>query len=591
MKKIREQKSQRSGKGRNRPPQRHKKYTPPRRGVSPGPAAKLALKVMPLGGFGEIGKNMTLLEYGDDLIAIDCGMMFPDETMLGIDYVIPDATYLRKNKSKFRGIIITHGHEDHIGAIPHIVPELSVPVYASPLAKALIEARLGEYKGTKHVKINAYQPDDEIRLGVFKIKFFRVNHSIPDSFGIIIDTPEGVVVHTGDFKIDLTSPDGFVTDLPKLAEIGRRKPLLLLSESTNAETPGYTISEKAIGASFDELFAKAPGRIIIASFASRIDRMQHAFNSAIKFGRKVAISGRSMQQYFEAASKLGYIKYPREILVPLNTISKVPDSKLVVLSTGSQGQQGSSLARMAFREHTQVKIKPGDTVVLSSSPIPGNERSISAIINNLCREGAEVIHNKNMQIHVTGHAFQEELKTILSLVKPRYFIPIHGEYHMRVAHKKLARGVGIPEPDIFLLENGDIVEFNEGKARKLKDTVPAGIVMVDGLGVGDVGEIVLRDRQAMAKEGMFVIIATIERKSGKLVNNPDLISRGFVYMREQEELVNRTRMEVKQIIGRHSGKAPEDWSNIRQQIREEIGNFLYRETQRRPLIIPVIIEV
>ncbi|OGB85206.1 ribonuclease J [candidate division Kazan bacterium RIFCSPLOWO2_01_FULL_48_13] len=546
---------------------------------------------MPLGGFGEIGKNMTLLEYGNDLIAIDCGMMFPDETMLGIDYVIPDATYLRKNRAKFRGIVITHGHEDHIGAIPHIVPELSVPVYASPLAKALIETRLGEYKGTQHVKINAYQPNDEIRLGVFKIRFFRVNHSIPDSFGIIIDTPEGVVVHTGDFKIDLTSPDGLFFDLAKLKEVGRHQPLLLLSESTNSDTPGHTISEKAIGESFNELFAKANGRIIIASFASRIDRMQHALNAAVKFGRRVTISGRSMLQYFEAASKLGYIKYPREILVPLKEISKIPDAKLVVLSTGSQGQQGSSLARMAFREHSQVKIKPGDTVALSSSPIPGNERSISSIINNLCREGAEVIHNRNMQIHTTGHAYQEELKTILQLVKPRFFIPIHGEYHMRVSHKKLALGVGVPEADIFLLENGDIMEFHAGKARKLKDTIPAGIVMVDGLGVGDVGEIVLRDRQAMAKEGMFVIIATIERKSGKLVNSPDLISRGFVYMREQEELVNRTRMEVKQIIGRHSGKAPEDWSNIRQQIREEIGNFLYRETQRRPLIIPVIIEV
>ena len=585
----------RSPKSRSRKPSRRphrpRKYEPPRRNVSSQPATKQALKVMPIGGLGEIGKNMTLLEYGNDIIIIDCGMMFPDETMLGIDYVIPDATYLKKNRSKLRGLIITHGHEDHIGAIPHIIPELSVPVYASTLAKALIEARLGEFRGTKHIKINAYKSNDEIRLGVFKVRFFKVNHSIPDSFGIIIDTPEGIVIDTGDFKIDPTSPDGVVTDLRKLAEIAKRKPLLLMSESTNAETPGHTISEKAIGEAFDDIFAKAKGRIIIASFASRIDRMQHALNSAVKYGRKATISGRSMLQYFEAASKLGYLKYPKDLLVPLNAIGKVPDPKIVILSTGSQGQQGSSLARMAFREHSQVKIKPGDTVVLSSSPIPGNERTVSAIINNLCREGADVIHSRTMQIHVTGHAFQEELKTILTTVKPKYFIPIHGEYHMRVAHKKLARDLGIPEDHIFVLENGDVVEFHEGKARKLRDTVPAGIVMVDGLGVGDVGEIVLRDRQAMAKEGMFVVIATIERKSGKLVNNPDIISRGFVYMREQEDLINRTRTEVKRIIARHSGRAPEDWSNVKQQIREEIGNFLYNETKRRPLILPVIIEV
>lgn len=550
-----------------------------------------ALKIIPLGGLGAVGKNMTLLEYGNDIIAIDCGLMFPDETMLGIDYVIPDITYLRKNKKKLKAIVITHGHEDHIGAIPHLVPELGVPVYASRLAKALIEARLDEYKDTKQVIVKTYQPEDQLTFGAFKVSFFKVNHSIPDSFGIIINTPEGVVVHTGDFKFDLTSPDKVVTDIHKLTNLGKNKVLVLLSESTNALERGHTISEKAIEESFDEIFKKATARIIVSSFASRIDRMQHVLSAATKYGRKVTIAGRSMLRYFEAASKLGYLKYPKDLLVPLNAVNKFPDSKMVVLSTGSQGQQGAALSRMAFGEHRQVTIKLGDTVVLSSSPIPGNERSISAIINNLCRSGAEVIHSKNMQIHVTGHAFQEELKMMLQLVKPKFFIPIHGEYHMRSAHKKLAEDVGILENNIFLIDDGQVVEFKNDKAKLLKSSVPAGVVMVDGLGVGDVGEIVLRDRQAMAKEGMFVIIATIDKKTGKLVGSPDIISRGFVYMREKENLINQTRDQIKKIFSTHKGRVPDNWSNIKQKIRESIGSFLYQKTKRRPMVLPVIIEV
>lgn len=550
-----------------------------------------ALKIIPLGGLDAIGKNMTLLEYGNDMIAIDCGMLFPDETMLGIDYVIPDSTYLKQNRSKLRGIIITHGHEDHIGAIPHIVPELGVPVYASALARALIEARLDEFKHAKNIKINVYKEEDELHLGVFKVRFFKVNHSIPDSFGIIIDTPEGAVVHTGDFKIDLTSPDGVMTNFGRIQDCIKGQPLLLLSESTNSENPGYTISEKAIGESFNEIFSKAKGRIVVSSFASRIDRMQHVLSSAEKFGRKVFISGRSMLKYFEAASKLGYLKHSKDLIKPLKTIGKFPDGQIVVLSTGSQGQQGSSLARMAFGEHTQVKIKPGDTVVLSSSPIPGNERSVSAIINNLCREGADVIHSKNMQVHVSGHAFQEELKTMLTKVHPKFFIPIHGEYHMRMTHKKLAESIGIPASDIFMMDNGEVVEIKSGKAKKLKEMVPAGIVMVDGLGVGDVGEVVLRDRQTMAKEGMFVVIATVDKRSGKLVSSPDIISRGFVYMREQEDLINHTRDAVKKIFTSGKGKELEDATYLKQKVRDEIGQFLYDKTQRRPMVLPVIIEV
>ncbi len=550
-----------------------------------------ALKIIPISGLEAVGKNMTLLEYGNDIIAIDCGMMFPDETMLGIDYVIPDITYLRKNKKKIKAIIITHGHEDHIGAIAHIAPELGIPVYASSLAKALIEARLEEFKDTKRIDVRLYKPDDELAFGVFKVSFFEVNHSIPDSFGIIIKTPEGVVVHTGDFKFDLTSPDHVITDIHKLTSLGKNKVLALLSESTNAEQPGHTISEKAIEESFDEIFRKTKGRLIVSSFASRIDRMQHVLSAAKKHGRRVTIAGRSMLRYFEAASRLGFLKYPKELLLPLNSISKVPDSKLVVLSTGSQGQQGAALARMAFGEHRQINIKKGDTVVLSSSPIPGNERSISAIINNLARRGAEVIHSKTMQVHVTGHAFQEELKMMIQLVQPKYFIPIHGEYHMRSAHKKLALDVGIPENDIFLIDEGNVVEVKQGKAKLLKETVPAGIVMVDGLGVGDVGEIVLRDRQAMAEEGMFVVIATVETKTGKLIGSPDIISRGFVYMREKEDLINRARNQVKKILSSRSDKNPDDWSNIKNKIRENLGQFLYQETKRRPMVLPVVIKV
>lgn len=550
-----------------------------------------SLKIIPIGGLESIGKNMTLLEYGNDIIIIDCGMMFPDETMLGIDYVIPDITYLRRNKKKLKAIIITHGHEDHIGAIVHIAPELGVPVYAGSLAKALIEARLEEFKDTKKIDIRLYKPDDELSFGVFKVSFFEVNHSIPDSFGIIIKTPEGIVVHTGDFKFDLTSPDHVVTDMHKLSSLGKDKVLALLSESTNAEQPGHTISEKAIEESFDNIFNKTKGRLIVSSFASRIDRMQHVLSAAKKYGRRVTIAGRSMLRYFEAASRLGFLQYPKDLLVPLNAISKIPDDKLVVLSTGSQGQQGSALSRMAFGEHRQISIKTGDTVVLSSSPIPGNERSISGIINNLTRKGAEVIHSKTMQVHVTGHAFQEELKMMIQLVKPKYFIPIHGEYYMRSTHKKLAADVGIPKDNIFLIDEGQVVEFKQNKAKVLKETVPAGIVMVDGLGVGDVGEIVLRDRQAMAEEGMFVVIATVSSKTGRLIGSPDIISRGFVYMKEKEDLINRARNQVKKILSAHKDKTPDNWSNIKHKIRENLGQFLYQETKRRPMVLPVVIEV
>nr|AQS30480.1 hypothetical protein [uncultured bacterium] len=554
------------------------------------PSGAPTLKVIPLGGVGGMGKNMIVVEYGNDIIVLDCGMMMPDESMPGIDYVIPDTTYLERNQKKLRGIIITHGHEDHIGAIQHVVPRLGVPVYAPRLAAELIKVNLEEFSDTGNVKVITYQPTDRIRLGVFTVSFARVNHSIPDAFSIIVDTPEGKVIYTGDFKFDPTPPDGIQADYAKFEQIGRERPLLLMSESTNVHTPGRTPSEQVIADAFMEIFANTRGRLIVASFASRIDRMQHVIAAAVKYRRKVAITGRSMIKYFDVASKAGYIKTPKGLMVDLRNIKKYPDSQIVILSTGSQGQEGSALQRMAFGEHKQVKLGTGDTVVISSSAIPGNERSINAVINNLYRQGANVIFDKKMQVHVTGHAYRDEMKQMLEMVRPRWFIPVHGEYHMLVSHKEVALETGIRPANILIIEDGDVVEFRQGKARKGSQKIPVGSIMVDGLGVGDVKEVVLRDRQAMAREGMIVLIALVDR-NGKIVGSPDIISRGFVYMREKGDLINQTRQKVKEIFAEHTGKVPDDWTNIKTKLRESVGEFLFRETERRPLVLPVVIEV
>ncbi len=547
------------------------------------------LRVIPLGGVGDMGKNMIAIEYGNDIVVLDCGMMMPDETMLGIDYVIPDPAYLEKNIKKLRGIFITHGHEDHIGAIQHLAPKLGVPVYAPRLAAALIKVNLEEAGNAGSVRVITYGADDKIRAGIFTVSFVRVNHSIPDTFCIVVDTPDGKIMYTGDFKFDPTPPDGIKAEYHKLEALGRERLLLLLSESTNAHTPGRTDSEQVIVDAFMQIFAKTRGRLIVASFASRIDRMQHVVAAAIKYKRKVAIAGRSMIKYFKVASDLGYIKTPKDLLVPLHAIKKIPDSQVVILSTGSQGQEGSALQRMAFGEHKQVKIKPGDTVVLSSSAIPGNERSITAVINNLYREGANVIFDKKMQIHVTGHCYQEEMKEMIRLTRPRWFTPVHGEYHMLIAHRELALEMGIPTSNILVIEDGDTLEFKNGKMNKGKK-VPVGGIMVDGLGVGDVKEVVLRDRQAMATEGMIVLITVVDKK-GKLIGSPDIISRGFVYMREKGDLIDKTRQQVKKIFAQHPAKTSDGWNNIKLKLRENIGEFLFRETERRPLVLPVVIEV
>ena len=562
--------------------------TKPRVDSGPSRSQKL-LRIMPLGGVGDMGKNMMALEYGDDIVVLDCGMKMPDETMLGIDYVIPDPAYLEKNRKKLRGIFITHGHEDHIGAIQHIVPKLGVPVYASRLAAALIKVNLEEAGQAGHVRIITYTGDEQIRAGVFTVSFVRVNHSIPDSFSIVVDTPEGKVMYTGDFKFDPTPPDGIQADYAKFEALGRERLLLLLSESTNAHTPGRTDSEQVIVDAFMDIFAKTRGRLIVASFASRIDRMQHVVAAAVKYKRKIAIAGRSMIKYFQVAADLGYIKTPKDLIVPLHSIRKIPDSQLVILSTGSQGQEGSALQRMAFGEHKQVKLKAGDTVVISSSAIPGNEHSVNAVINNLYRAGANVIFDKKMQIHVTGHCYQEEMKQMIKMTRPKWFMPIHGDYHMLIAHKELAMSVGVPESNILVIEDGETLEYRGNKFVKGR-RIETGGIMVDGLGVGDVKEVVLRDRQAMAKEGMIVLISVVD-KNGKLIGSPDIISRGFVYMREKGDLMDKTRAQVKKIFAQHTGKMPDDWTHIKTKLREQIGEFLFREIERRPLVLPVVIEV
>jgi ribonuclease J len=558
-------------------------------GKSPLPISN-KLRIIPLGGVGSMGKNVMVVEYGEDILVLDCGSSFPDESMLGIDLVLPDVTYLEQNHKRVRGIVITHGHEDHIGAVPYIAPKLGVPVFAPPLAAAIINNKLEEFTNARNVKVATYQADDKLRLGVFTVSFCRINHSIPDAFTIFVDTPEGRLIYTGDFKFDPTPPDGISAEYDKLIATGKNHPLLLMSESTNAHTPGRTPSEQIIADAFMEIFAHTKGRLIVASFASRIDRMQHVMAAAIKYHRKVAITGRSMLKNLEAATNLGYIKYPKDLIVPLESLKKLKDHEVVILSTGNQGQEGSALVRMAYGEHRQIKLKQGDTVVISSSPIPGNERSVSAIINNLYRAGAEVIFDKNMQIHVTGHAYQEEMMQMIEMTNPRYFIPIHGEYHMLVANKGLAEKVGVKKENIIIIEDGNVVEFSEGRGVKTDKKVPVGAVLVDGLGVGDVKEIVLHDRQTMAKEGVLTIIVVVDNR-GRLIGNPDIISRGFVYMREKGDLINQTRDYVKKLFTKNVTKLPDDWSHIKNTLRESVSEYLFRETERRPLVLPVIIEV
>lgn len=557
-------------------------------------SSELKLRVIPLGGVEEIGKNMTIFEYGNDIIIVDMGFQFPDEEMLGIDYVIPDTTYLEDKKDRIRGVIVTHGHMDHTGGIPYLMPKkFNSPIYTGKLTAEMIRKRQEEFGTASDIKINIVDPDkDIIQLGVFKIEFFRVNHNIPDGMGLAIYSPVGLLIHTGDFKFDHTPVDERPTDFSKLAKYGGENVLALFSDSTSVDQPGHSISEKDIGKNLEEIFSGIKGRLIVASFSSLISRIQQIINSAEKFGRKVAVVGRSMNDNVAICRELQYLKTPKGILIDIMEARKLPDNEVVILTTGSQGEEMSGLMRMASGDHKSVKIKKGDTVILSSSPIPGNERSIVTMMDNLFREGAKVIYKKLMDVHTGGHARQEDLKLMIDLVKPKYLIPIHGERHKLVMHGDIATSIGMPGENIMVLDNGQIIEFDSNHNGMIKkEKLQVGYVMVDGLGIGDVGNIVLRDRQVMSKDGIFVVILTIDRKTGRLLNSPDIISRGFVYMRESEELINGARDKVRKSLEKKDGTYPSNWTYIKNKIREDIGDFLYYHTQRRPMVLPVVIEV
>ncbi len=562
--------------------------------TSPYTSSRQNLRVIPLGGVEEVGANMTVFEYGDDIIIVDMGFAFPDETTPGIDYIIPDTKWLEENKRRIRGVFITHGHLDHTGAIPYIIPKIGdPPIYTLPLTAAFIKKRLEEFGLENRVKINTITKDDVVSLGNFKVRFFAVNHNIADSVGLSILTPVGQVIHTGDWKIDHTPINEFPMEFGKLAKFGTEGVILLMSDSTNAEYPGYCPSERDIGVSIDRIFGDAKGRIIFSSFSSLIPRMQQVFDFAAKHNRKVVVTGRSMVNNTEIALSLGYLKVTPKLIIKSEQARKYPDNQIVVLTTGAQGEEFSALARMSRGEHKTIKIKKGDTVVVSASQIPGNEHSIVAVLDNLTRVGADVVYNKTYDIHTSGHAHQEELKLLFSLVKPKYFMPIHGEHHMLVAHGKLAQTMSIPEKHVFVLENGEALEINSSHEAKIHETkIANGYVFVDGLGVGDVGEVVIRDRKVMAEDGMFVIIVTLDRRSGKLINQPDILSRGFIYMKNNDELIREVKHEVRKLVDNRSKvKLEPNWAYLRQLVRDEVGEYLFRKTERRPMILPVVIEI
>lgn len=557
--------------------------------------AKPKLRIIPLGGVEEYGKNMTVIEYGNDIIVVDMGLMFPDEDMLGIDYVIPDISYLVERKERIRGVLITHGHLDHIGAIPYLIGKIgNPPMYTGPLTTKLIEKRLEEFGLLGKTPLNTIQiGKDTLKLGIFTVDTFRLAHSIPDAMGFAIKTPEGTIFYCTDWKLDHTPSDGRPTDLKRIAQLSAdQQPLVLLNETTNIERPGHSISEKEIEKNLVDIFENnRNGRIIVATFASLISRIQQVMNAAHKTGRKVALAGRSMVGNVEAAVSIEAIKLPPNILIDVNEISKYPDDKVCVISTGSQGEEMSALYRIAAGEHRQIKIKRGDTVVLSSSPIPGNEKSVSAVMDNLTRQGAKVLYNKLLDIHTSGHAYQEDLKLMIALVGAKHLIPIHGERHKLVLHGRIAQSMGVAANDVLIADNGQVIEFEGGQGVVTEDRVPAGYVMVDGLGIGDVGNIVLRDRRVMAEDGIFVIIVTVDHASGKMVTSPDIISRGFIYMRDNEDLVHAARAEVKKHFARHSNARVIDPNALKNDLRDYLGEFLYQRTQRRPMVVPVVIEV
>ena len=563
--------------------------------IKPAPGKSKAepkpIKISFLGGLNEVGKNMTLFEYGEDMFLVDCGLAFPDQDMLGVDLVLPDFTYVERNADRIRGIVITHGHEDHIGGLPYLLKVLNVPVYGTNLTIGLIQGKLREHGLLNSATLNVIKPGDVITLGGFTVEAIHVNHSIPDALGLAIRCEGGTVVHTGDFKIDTTPIDGGMMDLGRLAEIGQESVLCLMSDSTNAERPGFTESERKVGESFETLFRKAGNnRIIVATFSSNIHRVQQIMNVAESLGRKVALVGRSLENVVNISAELGYLNIPEGIVIDINMINRYPADKLVIITTGSQGEPMSALTRMAFSDHRKVEIHPNDYVIISATPIPGNEKTVSRVVNELMKLGADVVYERMYDVHVSGHACQEELKMIMGIVKPKYFIPVHGELKHLRKHAGLALNVGIPKENILIADNGRVAEISK-KALKCTSTVPAGRVFVDGYGVGDVGSVVLRDRKHLAQDGLVIVAVCIDRENGEIVSGPDVVTRGFVYVKESEELINAAREVAVRAIEAQTDGGYFDWNSIKASLRDEISHLMYERTKRSPMILPVIMEV
>ncbi len=549
------------------------------------------IRLVPLGGLGEVGKNMMVVEYGDDIVIIDVGVMFPDEEMYGVDLVIPDTTFLADKKHRIRGVLITHGHEDHVGSLPYVLPMLDFPpVYATRLTHGLISVKLKEHRMLEKTVVNVIGPGDQVPLGECVAEFFRVNHSIPDAIGIVLRTPIGTLVHTGDYKFDYTPVDGKPADLGALGRLGNEGVLVMLGDSTRVETPGYTLSERVINESLDKIFANAPGRILIATFASLISRIQQIIETAERYDRFIALVGRSMQNNVQMAIELGYLNIPKGMLIRAEDVNKFEPEQVVIICTGSQGEPTSALTRIANEDHRLISIKPGDTVILSATPVPGNEKMVHRTINSLFRQGADVLYQGISNVHVSGHGAQEELKLMLSLVRPKFFMPVHGEYRQLILHAKLASSLGIPEENIVVAEDGDLIEVTPD-AIKLAGHTASGNVFVDGLSVGDVGQIVLRDRRVLSQDGILIAVLTIDKETGQPIAGPDIVTRGFVYVRDSEELLADARERVLESFHGLHGHGGSDWSFVKDKIKHTLSEFLYERTHRCPMILPVVMEV
>ncbi|MCL2402375.1 MAG: ribonuclease J [Oscillospiraceae bacterium] len=548
------------------------------------------LKIISLGGLNEVGKNLTVYEYGADILVIDCGLGFPDDEMYGVDIVIPDFTYLVKNKDRIRGIVLTHGHEDHIGALPYLMRDINAPIYATPLTAGLVKIKLQEHGLSEKVELNVKKAGESFKFGCFKVELIHTNHSIPDAVSLAIKTPVGMIVHTGDFKIDTTPISGGMIDLARFGELGKRGVLALLSDSTNIEKQGYSMSESHVGVRLDELFRGCTQRILVTTFASNVHRVQQVIDCAVKYGRKVAITGRSMENAVRVSTELGCVNIPEGVLMEVSQIKNLPADKIVIVTTGSQGEPMSALHRMAFSGHRQIEIKAGDRVIISASAVPGNEKTVSRVIDELFRRGADVIYDKITDLHVSGHAYQEELKMIFALVKPKFFMPIHGEYRHLNMHAKLAKQMGLAQKNVMIADIGQVVELSN-RAISKNGSVPSGRVFVDGTGVGDVGSVVLRDRKHLAKDGMLVVIVNLSAEDGSLVAGPDIITRGFIYVKESEELMRELKNMVTATLERCESEKITDWSALKSAIKGDLSDYLYKKTKRNPMILPVISEI